>query len=328
MKVLFRFNPNQADYDERRVRDAPWREDLEAFAGDARGAIAYSNLGSPLLCRDEALAFLRRARELAPSCHLRLYTSGAGLDEAFCEEAVATDWMRFASASNWMKGRRLFANRSTAFDWRVGSSPTSWWRCPLLRTRCARRGIALRQLAIGAERPSTCEDVRRVLAVEVPGCEVLTSGFPAACRSTPCVSGPPCVAGSSVDEGLRLGVHYCSLDNKNRDQVLQQESHGAIGSCVVRVGRRLLIPHRYTVTDWTSGMAGAYQGMVYWPTPMNSAWLWAWSAWALCFCCWVLSSCRSGRSIKPADENVSGGGAPSLRPFLTDEVKPWPKNCS
>ena len=26
---------------------------------------------------------------------------------------------------------------------------------------------------------------------------------------------------------------------------------------------------QYTVTDWTSGMAGAYQGMVYWPTPME-----------------------------------------------------------
>ncbi len=25
----------------------------------------------------------------------------------------------------------------------------------------------------------------------------------------------------------------------------------------------------YTVTDWTAGMAGAYQGMVYWPTPME-----------------------------------------------------------
>ena len=25
----------------------------------------------------------------------------------------------------------------------------------------------------------------------------------------------------------------------------------------------------YTVTDWTSGMAGAYQGMVYWPTPIE-----------------------------------------------------------
>ena len=26
---------------------------------------------------------------------------------------------------------------------------------------------------------------------------------------------------------------------------------------------------QYTVTDWTSGMAGAYQGMVYWPTPIE-----------------------------------------------------------
>lgn len=25
----------------------------------------------------------------------------------------------------------------------------------------------------------------------------------------------------------------------------------------------------YTVTDWTAGMAGAYQGMVYWPTPLE-----------------------------------------------------------
>ena len=28
---------------------------------------------------------------------------------------------------------------------------------------------------------------------------------------------------------------------------------------------------QYTVTDWASGMAGAYQGMVYWPTPLEFA---------------------------------------------------------
>ena len=26
---------------------------------------------------------------------------------------------------------------------------------------------------------------------------------------------------------------------------------------------------QYTVTDWATGMTGAYQGMVYWPTPME-----------------------------------------------------------
>ena len=25
---------------------------------------------------------------------------------------------------------------------------------------------------------------------------------------------------------------------------------------------------QYSVVDWPSGMAGAYQGMVYWPTPL------------------------------------------------------------
>ena len=26
---------------------------------------------------------------------------------------------------------------------------------------------------------------------------------------------------------------------------------------------------QYTVTDWATGMTGAYQGMVYWPTPIE-----------------------------------------------------------
>lgn len=28
---------------------------------------------------------------------------------------------------------------------------------------------------------------------------------------------------------------------------------------------------QYTVTDWATGMTGAYQGMVYWPTPIEFA---------------------------------------------------------
>lgn len=85
----FCFNPNQADFEEHCARDTPWREELEAFGREV-AEVTHVGLtgGEPLLCSDEALAFFARARELYPDAHLRLYTSGMGLDEAFCAKAA------------------------------------------------------------------------------------------------------------------------------------------------------------------------------------------------------------------------------------------------
>ena len=234
-KCYFCFNPNQADYEERRVRDAPWREELEAFAGGGR-AVSHIGLtgGEPLLCRDEALAFLRRARELAPSCHLRLYTSGAGLDEAFCEEAVAygLDEIRFsikldegeASVRESLDGIRLARRFIPDVMVEMPVAPDELSRMKrLLRQldECGVRGINLLELCYPFHNWS--EFQRRGYRVKNPAFEVLydygyAGGLPIDGSEEACLA----LLEFALDEGLRLGVHYCSLDNKNRDQVLQQ----------------------------------------------------------------------------------------------------------
>lgn len=40
----------------------------------------------------------------------------------------------------------------------------------------------------------------------------------------------------AMDEGLRLGVHYCSLDNKNRDQILQMNREVKLDDRIYELG--------------------------------------------------------------------------------------------
>ena len=75
---------------------------------------------------------------------------------------------------------------------------------------------------------------------------------------------------------------------------------------------------QYTVTDWASGMTGAYQGMVYWPTPIEFGIVLGVIGWVPCSCCWVSSTCRSSRLIMTADADASEGARlRALLPCLT-----------
>jgi len=237
----FCFNPNQADFEEHCACDTPWREELEAF-GAAVPEVTHIGLtgGEPLLCSDEALAFFARARELYPAAHLRLYTSGAGLDEAFCAAAAerGLDEVRFSVKLDEGEGsveevlRAIALTRRFSFDVMV--------EMPVVPSELGRMKLLLRQLddlgVRGINLLELCypyrnwdEFARRGLALKNPPFEVLydygyAGGLAVAGSEDACLE----LVLFAMEEGLSLGVHYCSLDNKNREQVLQGNRAAAL----------------------------------------------------------------------------------------------------
>ena len=96
----FCFNYNLAEYERFRTEGCPWEEELSHAHEATGGKMAVIGLtgGEPLLDLEGSLAFLRRARELFPKAHLRMYTSGDLLDEraaGFLSEA-GLDEIRFS----------------------------------------------------------------------------------------------------------------------------------------------------------------------------------------------------------------------------------------
>lgn len=229
----FCFNPNQADFEEHCRHDTPWRQDLEAFVRET--AVTHVGLtgGEPLLAPDEALAFFRRAHELAPNAHLRLYTSGIGLDEAFCAAAAGVGLREVRFSVKLDEGEAAVEQVLTAIDLARCYVPDVMVEMPVVPGTLERMKRLLVQLdergVRGINLLEFCypfrnwdEFARRGLAIANPPFDVLynygyAGGLPVAGSEEACLT----LVEYALDEGLHLGVHYCSLNNKNRDQILQ-----------------------------------------------------------------------------------------------------------
>ena len=75
---------------------------------------------------------------------------------------------------------------------------------------------------------------------------------------------------------------------------------------------------QYTVTDWATGMTGAYQGMVYWPTPIEFGIVLGVVGLGALLLLLGLKTCRSSRLIRTADRDASEGARlRALLPCLT-----------
>lgn len=245
----FCFNPNQADFEEHCARDTPWREELEAFGREV-AEVTHVGLtgGEPLLCSDEALAFFARARELYPDAHLRLYTSGMGLDEAFCAKASECGLNEIRFSVKLDEGEDAVGEALAAIALARRFPFDAMVEMPVVPAELARMKLLLRQLddlgVRGINLLELCyphrnwgDFARRGLALKNPPFEVLydygyAGGLAVAGSEEACLE----LVLFALDEGLSLGVHCCTLDNKNRDQVLQRNRAVALDPEVYELG--------------------------------------------------------------------------------------------
>ena len=116
------------------------------------------------------------------------------------------------------------------------------------------------------------------------GCDLLTSAFPGGSGAEVVdmlVSGPLAPFFWVEIIGCALAAAVCFVPRLRTNPLLVVASLLAIVGIFCKRVQLLVggfqIPNldmpgvmtQYSVTDWTAGMAGAYQGMVYWPTPIE-----------------------------------------------------------
>lgn len=231
----FCFNPNQDHYEYflSHRRDIVAELEQAHAAGVTFRCLAVTG-GEPMLHADHVNAFLRRAAELYPQAHTRLYTSGDLLDRGGLEKLAKSglDEIRFSikPPDSCDGQQRVYALMEQA----VGIVPAVVVEVPV----------------IPGSLESMKELLRRSDAIGINGVNLLEFCFPLhnaeefarrgfSLRRRPFkylynywYGGGIPVAESEAEalallefaecEGLGVGVHYCSSDNKNTGQIYQQ----------------------------------------------------------------------------------------------------------
>lgn len=236
----FCFNKNQVNYEADRLLKKNWRQEVDEFL---EGAVPVTHValtgGEPLLHVQEALAFFAHVHEAAPQAHLRLYSDGDFLDEGLARQ--------LADAGLQELRLSVKPDEPGAFEEAIR------------RLAMAKQFIPDVMVEMPVA-PDMLEDMKGLLlgmnAIGAFGINLLEFGYPMgdwapfAARGYQ-IANPPFaipyeysyagglpVAGSelaclqlldwAMDQGLELGIHYCSLENKNRMQMHQQNTQARL----------------------------------------------------------------------------------------------------
>lgn len=231
----FCFNFNLVDYDKYVQCGCPWEQELAAAHEATGGKLAVIGLtgGEPLLNLDDSIAFLKRAGELFPNAHNRMYTSGdlltpdgakrlaqAGLNEIrFSIKQDDPCQLRETVLDNMKMAASYIKDVVVEMPIVPGTKEVmkDWMR------RFAQNGIKGMNLLEFCFPFHSWEEFhkRGFVLKNPPFDEMFDYGY----------SGGLAVAGSeelafelmvwALDEGLGFGLHYCSLENKHRSEIRQ-----------------------------------------------------------------------------------------------------------
>ena len=233
----FCFNPNQENYDyySTHTRDPLPELDALRASGQRLAHVALTG-GEPLLHKPEAVAFFRRARENFPAVHARLYTCGDFVEPQILDalNAAGLDEIRFSLRLHDTEAARRHTLKNIALA--RGVIPSVVVEMPVLPDRLPELRDLLRELdRLGVDSINLLEFcfpwrnaaafAARSYRVRVPPYRVLydywyAGGLPIAGSELACLD----LLEFARAEGLRLGVHYCSLENKHTGQIYQQNT--------------------------------------------------------------------------------------------------------
>ena len=228
----FCFNPNQEDYEHylNHVNDMASELQQRYDAGMRHTDIAITG-GEPLLHREEVIAMLERAAELNPDTYTRLYTSGSGLDAEYARALAATglNEVRFSVKLDDPDG----ALRKTLDRMRlcIGLFDSVMVEMPVMPDQVDDMKALLVQLdeigCTGINLLELCfpfhnavEFAKRGYRLKAHPYRVLydywySGGLPIAGSKQACLD----VLEWAIERDLKMGVHYCSLENKLTGQV-------------------------------------------------------------------------------------------------------------
>jgi pyruvate formate-lyase activating enzyme-like uncharacterized protein len=231
------FNPNQENYAHFRDHQRNLPQELDALRsrGQRLRHVALTG-GEPLLHKPEAVAFFDHARRTFPEAYRRLYTCGDYADEEVLQQlqAAGLDEIRMSIRMHDLeKGHRYVFDRLALARRYI---PTVMVEMPVLPgTEAAMRDVLLELDRLGVHSINLLEFcfplvnapefAARGFRLKAPPYRVLynywyAGGLPVARSETLCLA----LLEFALDQGLQLGVHYCSLENKHTGQIYQQNS--------------------------------------------------------------------------------------------------------
>jgi len=233
----FCFNPNQENYAYYSTHSRDPMPELDALraSGQPLQYVALTG-GEPLLHKPEAVAFFRRARQNFPEVHARLYTCGDFVEPHILADlkAAGLDEIRFSLRLHDTAAARRHTLDAIVQARQVIASVVV--EMPVLPDRPAEMRDLLREFdRLGVDSlnllefcfpwRNAAEFAARGYRVRLPPYRVLydywyAGGLPVSGSELACLD----LLAFAQAEGLRLGVHYCSLENKHTGQIYQQNT--------------------------------------------------------------------------------------------------------
>jgi len=234
------FNPNQENFAQFKQNHRDVLGELRALkeSGDVVTHLALTG-GEPLLHKGEAIRFFQQARMDFPDVHTRLYTSGDHIDKPTLQalKAAGLDEIRFSiRMHDSEKARDLtFKNIELAREY----IPYVMVEMPVLPgTLEEMKGILLKLEELGVYSINLlefCFPLNNAAAFKERGYKIkarpykvlynywYAGGLPVAGSESVCLD----LLEFAADRVLKMGVHYCSLENKHTGQIYQQDSGGS-----------------------------------------------------------------------------------------------------
>lgn len=231
------FNPNQEEYEYYRehTRDTLTELDEMRKTNLRMEHLALTG-GEPLLYKDETVAFFEHARKLYPNSHTRLYTSGDHIDREILESLKRSGLkeIRFSIRMHDLaKGQRYTYDRIALAREYI---PNVMVEMPVLPDTLDEMKDVLRELdslgIFGINLLEFCFPLNNVDAYRQKGYKIkarpfrvlydywYAGGLPIAGSETTCLE----LMEFALEAKLKLGVHYCSLENKHTGQMYKQNS--------------------------------------------------------------------------------------------------------
>jgi pyruvate formate-lyase activating enzyme-like uncharacterized protein len=231
----FCFNPNQEHYEYFRQNKRDLVEELDQIyaSGQSIHHLALTG-GEPLLHMQEAIDFFQHAKEKYSEAHSRLYTCGDFIDDIALKNLkdAGLDEIRFSIRLH----DRIESQQSTlekialAMDYlpsvmvEMPVLPDAFDRMKEILSALDRIGISsinLLEFCFPFRNARTFHN--KGYQIKNPPHRVLynywyAGGLPIAGSEQVCLQ----LLERAIDEDLKIGVHYCSLENKHTGQIYQQ----------------------------------------------------------------------------------------------------------
>ncbi|MBL1171481.1 MAG: radical SAM protein [Chloroflexi bacterium] len=247
---FFCFNPNQENYEGFVSQKRDLGKELEEYKRrEARLKHLALTGGEPLLHKEETLAFFREARRLFPGVYTRLYTSGDHADStmlAALKEAGLQEIRFSIRVEDSTQARRHTLERIEEAKAHI---PFVMVEMPVLPGRLEEMKDILRELErIGIFSVNLLEFCfplfnadeyrQRGYHIKTPPYRVLNNywyagGLPVAQSEMDCLA----LVEFALDNDFKMGVHYCSLENKHTAQIYQQ-NHAAPAPAVAFASKK------------------------------------------------------------------------------------------